>query len=98
MIEDPPFEKLERLEQILWAELHVAVLFDGRRTISVAGEVGANGEPREPLTGAFLRWFLLEAIPGTQLPIPRVQVTNAVIPDDLDLEGTELKLLPKFTS
>lgn len=38
----------------------------------------------------FLRWLLIEALPGLQLPVPHLKLSHAVIKGELDLSGTTI--------
>jgi hypothetical protein len=51
--------------------------------IAIIAAPGAHRRLRAP----FLRWLLLEAIPCTRLPIPRLQLGGATIDGCLDLRG-----------
>jgi hypothetical protein len=87
----PPFPIEGRLEYQLWAQLQPQ-LIKHNRTISVAAPNVADRRIR----ATFLRWILLEGIPGVEAPITTVMLRDALIADTLDLSGCKLTVLLSF--
>jgi hypothetical protein len=83
------FPDLLPLEEALYAKLD-ALRTSSERIVLVSGDSIQN------IRGAFLRWFLLEAIPSSQLPITQVRIDQAVFADTLDLRASSVDLLLSF--
>jgi len=86
-----------------------AAFRDARPTERALWDALRNSTPREShvisvdaivtdpsVRGAFLRWFLLEAIPAKKLPIIRVDLQGVSIEGCLDLAGAKLEYLLQF--
>jgi hypothetical protein len=52
----------------------------------------------QPVAAEFLRWFLLEAVPGMEGPFARVRLNQAEVIGTLDLSGQKLAFTPSFTA
>jgi hypothetical protein len=85
-----PFVALTRMEQALWAELIVAFT-DIHRAIAIE----AQGQHVE-VTGKFLRWFVLEAIPAIGAPIGKVELKGCHVTGALDFEGATIRVQLSF--
>jgi len=85
-----PFRARTKLEATLLSTLHSV-----RRDHSGAVYVEASQRNRWA-SAAFLRWFLLEAVVGTALPICRCTLRGARISGQLDLLGAEMRVAVRF--
>jgi hypothetical protein len=86
----PQLQMREPLEYHLWTLLQPDIL-GGTRTIAATAPPG-----NKRIRAAFLRWFLLEAIPAAQVPITAVDLYDATITDTLDLDGCKVTVLLSF--
>ena len=87
------FKEMTSLERSLYDKLKTS----SRETdwqIRVTGD--QNGDAT--IRGAFLRWFLLKAIPSARLPILQVEIEGATFEGIINLEATTLDLLLRFTA
>ena len=87
------FGELKGLQLRMWEEL-VAVPADAKTEISIDALSGRG----RVVEAAFLRWFLLDAIPAFKTSAQRFVLRNTLIHGELDLEGTKPALLLRFIS
>jgi hypothetical protein len=86
------FEPLKHFESELFLQLQNCSESQ-TRTLTVSAAVTAADRQ---IRGAFLRWFLLEALPNAALAITKLELQNINVPDEVDLRRSELKLLLTF--
>jgi hypothetical protein len=89
----PPFDPLGPVEAELYAQLRTAQTSPSR-SIVVTADLPSDRSVRS----AFLRWFLLEALPATKLPLTQVELRDVTITGVLDLGGTTLRVTPRFVN
>jgi hypothetical protein len=87
------FDPLGRVEAALYAQLRTAQTSQSR-SIVVTADLPSDRSVRS----AFLRWFLLEALPATKLPLTQVELRDVTITGVLDLSGTTLRVTPRFVN
>lgn len=86
------FEPISPIEIALYAQLKT-LLSKVERRIRVSGQQMEN-----EVRGGFLKWFLVEAISSSDMPIVDVEIRRVIVKDALDLENTKVDLLLRFDS
>ena len=66
--------------------------FKAERSISVSSDGCINVTVRS----TFLRWYVLEAIPSTGLPITRLEIKGALFDDAINFEAASIEILLRF--
>jgi hypothetical protein len=85
------FKEMTSLERSLYDKLKTSS-HETDWQIRVTGD--QNGDAT--IRGAFLRWFLLKAIPSARLPILQVEIEGVTFEGIINLEATTLDLLLRF--
>jgi hypothetical protein len=88
-----PFDPLGPVEAELYAQLRTAQT-EQSRSIVVTADLPSDRSVR----GAFLRWFLLEKVPATKLPLTQIELRAVTITGVLDLSGATLGVTPRFVN
>lgn len=86
------FVPLNSAEQSVYGAFAAAADGSNRRLTAIVSTTDRS------VTGSFLRWLLLEAIPALDLPIPIAEFRGAVVVDWLDLTGAHLTVIPRFVN
>src|ERR1051326_4875679 len=86
----PPFEPQGAVEAQLWQDLQTPAPSDGRSIVAAA----IGGERR--VTGDFLRWLLIEGIPGWRASVIEIRLDGLLVSGKLDLVGSKVGVFLTF--
>jgi len=87
------FDPLGSVEAELYRQLRAASTSQSRNIV-----VTADLSSDRSVNSAFLRWFLLEAMPASGLPISSVELQNAAITGAFNLSGSTLGVITRFVN